>query len=209
MESHFEKRSDRKRKAVLDAATNAFLSKGYDGASIEDIASLAKVSKPTVYRFFADKETLFAEIVFATTGQVNTEMHEAVKKLAGSNTVEKDLTHLARKFLQVLMQPEMLRLRRLVIANAERFPDVCRAWYDQGFERMLSALAGCFEALAKRKLLRSGDGALAAQHFVGLLLWIPVNKAMFSGDVNASTDKDLERYARSAVRAFLSGYASK
>lgn len=41
---------------------------------------------------------------------------------------------------------------------------------------------------------------------MGLLLWIPVNKAMFTGDPDASTEADLKRNADAAVRAFLAGY---
>ena len=105
------------------------------------------------------------------------------------------------------MQPQVLRLRRLVIANAERFPAVCRTWYEEGFERMLGTLAGCFKELADRKLLRVSDPFIAAHHFVGLLLWIPINRAMFTGDVRASDATKLDAYAITAVRAFLSAYS--
>jgi len=65
--------------------------------------------------------------------------------------------------------------------------------------------AGCFQRFADHDWLRRDDPLLTANHFVGLLLWIPLNKAMFTGDHRAS-DADLERYAGAAVRAFLTGY---
>ena len=64
-------RSARKHAAILEAATQVFLAKGYLGTSMEEIATMAGVSKQTVYKHFADKETLFAEIVLATTDQVD------------------------------------------------------------------------------------------------------------------------------------------
>jgi len=91
------------------------------------------------------------------------------------------------------------------MANAERFPDVGRSWYEQGFARALATLAGSFQGLAERKLLRVDDPLLAANHFVGLLLWIPINKAMYTGDYRSTPD-ELERFAVAAVQAFLSGY---
>jgi len=191
----------------LEAATRAFLSKGYDSTSMDDVASLAKVSKPSVYRFFSDKERLFAEIISSTTDQVHIAMRDTLETLPASEDVEADLNRLASRFLKVLMQPQVLRLRRLVIANAERFPAVCRAWYEEGFERMLGTLAGCFKELADRKLLRVSDPFIAAHHFVGLLLWIPINRAMFTGDVHASDAAKLDAYAMTAVRAFLSAYS--
>jgi TetR/AcrR family transcriptional repressor of mexJK operon len=205
MEANPESRSDRKRKALLLAATEVFLDQGYDGTSMDDVAAKAAVSKPTVYKYFSDKEQLFAEIVRATTGQIDDLVRLVVETMADQRGLEAGLTVLARRFITALMQPQVLRLRRLVIANADRFPDVGRNWYEQGFERVLATLATSFQSLADRKVLKLDDPLLAANHFVGLLLWIPVNKAMFTGDHDAAPD-ELERYAVEAVRAFLTGY---
>ena len=80
-----------------------------------------------------------------------------------------------------------------------------RSWFEQGFERALATLAMGFQGLADRKLLCVDDPLLAANHFVGMLLWIPINKAMFTGDHRSSHD-ELERAAVVTVHAFLSGY---
>jgi AefR-like transcriptional repressor, C-terminal domain len=61
------------------------------------------------------------------------------------------------------------------------FPDVGRSWYEEGLERVLATLSTTFQSLADGKLLHVGDPLLAANHFVGLLLWIPINRAMFTG----------------------------
>jgi TetR/AcrR family transcriptional repressor of mexJK operon len=207
MEANSESRSDRKRKALLLAATEIFLDKGYDGTSMDDVATKAAVSKPTVYKYFSDKERLFAEIVRATTGEIDGLVRLVTETKVGQTSVEAALILLARRFIAALMQPRVLRLRRLVIANADRFPDVGRSWYEQGFERVLATLANSFQGLADRKLLHVEDPLLAANHFVGLLLWIPINKAMFTGDYRFSHD-ELERSAVAAVHAFLAGYGS-
>jgi TetR/AcrR family transcriptional regulator, mexJK operon transcriptional repressor len=205
VEANSESRSDRKRKALLLAATELFLDNGYDCTSMDDVAAKAAVSKPTVYKYFSDKERLFAEIVRATTGEIDDLVRLVVETMGGQTSVESGLIVLARRFITALMQPRVLRLRRLVMANADRFPDVGRSWYEQGFERVLATLAISFQRLADRKLLHVDDPLLAANHFVGLLLWIPINKAMFTGDYGSSPD-ELERFAAAAVRAFLAGY---
>jgi TetR/AcrR family transcriptional repressor of mexJK operon len=207
MEARSESRSDRKRKALLLAATELFLDKGYDCTSMDDVAAKAAVSKPTVYKYFSDKERLFAEIVRATTSQIDDLVRLVTETAVRQTSVESGLIVLARRFIAALMQPRVLRLRRLVIANADRFPDVGRSWYEQGFERVLTTLATNFQGLADRKLLHVDDPLLAANHFVGMLLWIPVNKAMFTGDHRSSPD-ELERSAVAAVHAFLAGYGS-
>ena len=117
---------------------------------------------------------------------------------ADSDHVERSLRELALRFITNLIQPEVLRLRRLVIATADRFPDVGRTWYESGFERALEALAGSFELLTACGALNVEDPVVAANHFVGLLLWIPVNRVMFVG-VNPYSESDLTAFAMSQL----------
>lgn len=208
MEQPAEKRSDRKRRLILEAASTVFLDRGYNGTTMDEVATLAGVSKPTLYRHFTDKERLYAAIIQVTADDVDKVIQLVAGSMAGASHPREALQRLARKLVTALMQPELLRLRRLVIANAERFPDVARAWFAQGFERVLATLAASFERYAQRGLLKIDDPLLAANHFAGLLLWIPLNRAMFTGD-HASDPAELERYANAAVDAFLSGYASR
>jgi TetR/AcrR family transcriptional repressor of mexJK operon len=204
-----EKRSDRKHRLIVEAAAEVFLQQGYDGTSMDEIAAKAGVSKQTVYKHFADKERLFTEIVLATTDQVDQVVRLVTTTLADTHDVQKDLGRLGREFVSALMDPQLLRLRRLVIANADRMPDLGRTWYEQGFERVLATLATCFQRLAQQRLLRLEDPLMAAHHFVGLLLWIPINQAMFTGSVHQRTQADLDRYADAAVRAFLGAYGAE
>jgi TetR/AcrR family transcriptional repressor of mexJK operon len=190
----------------VEAATTAFLSRGYLGTSMDEIAAMAAVSKRTVYHHFVEKERLFTEIVLATTDEVDQVVRLVAESLAETRDVRQDLTELARLLLGALMQPRLLQLRRLIIANADLFPDLGRAWYARGFNRVLGTLATHFQRLAKQGLLKVDDPLLAAHHFVGLLLWIPMNQAMFTGDYEPKVEADIARYADSAVRAFLTGY---
>ena len=202
------KRMDAKHQAILQAAASVFQAKGYPGTSMDEIAASAGVSKQTVYKHFADKEQLFNEIVLSTTAEIDELVRFVAAALDDTNDLEKDLRRLAKLFISALMDPKLLRLRRLVIANADRFPELGTTWYERGFERVLSTLASSFDRLAKRKLLRVADPMLAANHFVGMLLWIPVNRAMFTGNHAYYTGRQLERYADAAVSAFLSGHSA-
>ena len=209
MKSTEEGRSARKHREIIQAATVVFMKNGYEGTSMEQIAAKAEVSKQTVYKHFADKERLFSEIVLATTGQVDRLVALVAGPLTETRALKKDLSLLGRQFIASLMEPQLLRLRRLVIANADRMPELGRTWYEQGFERVLATLASCFGALGKRHLLIVEDPLLAAHHFVGLLLWIPINQAMFTGNDQPYSKVALERYADAAVSAFLAAYGAK
>src|ERR1700691_1816365 len=65
-----ETRTARKRRAILGAATTLFLRDGYQATSMDQIAAAAAVSKQTVYKQFADKQSLFREIVADTVAEV-------------------------------------------------------------------------------------------------------------------------------------------
>ncbi|MFB6817977.1 TetR/AcrR family transcriptional regulator [Streptomyces sp. NPDC056347] len=201
-----DSRSERKHRAILDAATTVFLDKGYSGTSMDDIAKRAAVSKQTVYKHFADKEKLFAEIVLATTHRVDAMVDLVADIPTEADALDENLTRLARQFLTTLTQPQVIQLRRLIIANADTFPELGAAWYEQGFEQVLATLADTFRHLTEQGLLKADDPALAAHHFAGLLLWIPVNQAMFHGAARHS-EADLDRWAVGGVRAFLAAYA--
>lgn len=198
-------RSARKHQAIMEAATAVFMANGYAGTSMDDIARLAAVSKQTVYKHFADKEKLFAEIVLATTDRIEAMIDLVADVPADADSLEENLLRLARHFLITLTQPQVLQLRRLIIANADTFPDLGAAWYEQGFGRVLATLAESFHRLADQGLLRIDDPFLAANHFSSLLLWIPVNKAMFHGSPQ-HTQPELDHYADAGVRAFLAAY---
>ncbi|MFF1648809.1 TetR/AcrR family transcriptional regulator [Streptomyces sp. NPDC058240] len=205
MEANEQGRSARKRQAIMEAATRVFMEKGYSGTSMDDIAKLAAVSKQTVYKHFSDKEKLFAEIVLATTDRIDGVIDLVADIPSDADALDENLTRLARQFLTTLTQAQVLQLRRLVIANADAFPELGAAWYEQGFERVLVTLAATFQRLAEDGLLRIDEPLLAANHFSGLLLWIPVNKAMFHGGPQ-HTQAELDRYATAGVRAFLAAY---
>src|SRR5579875_2460925 len=141
MEHGRETRWDRKHRLIVEAAAATFLANGYAGTSMDDIAATAAVSKQTVYKHFADKKQLFADVVLATTDQVTATVQMVSAALEDTTHLEQDLSELARSLLTTLMQPELLRLRRLVITTADQFPDIGTAWYQQGFGRVLTALA--------------------------------------------------------------------
>ena len=201
-------RSERRRQAIIQAATEVFVRHGYLGATTDEVAARASVSKQTLYKDFADKQHLFAEIILDTTVHVVDGLSDAVAStLEDAQDVRKALRDLADGFLRGLLQPDVLRLRRLVIAEADRFPEVGRAWFDRGFDRSLVILGEAMRRLADRGLLHNlSDPTLAAYQFAGLVIYQPMNQVMFAGtDALPPADK-LNRIADSAVEMFLATY---
>jgi AcrR family transcriptional regulator len=201
-----QSRSARKRRAVLEAALTVFLRDGYVGASMDEVAALATVSKATVYKHFADKQTLFAEIVTATVDEVSDDNYADVMRLADPGDVEADLHAFARRQLKRVMQPQILQFRRLVTGEAARFPALGRLFYERGPGRTMGGLAAVFERLAAAGRLDVTDPALAAEHFNWLVMSIPLNRAMLSGEDDPCPAAELDRYADAGVDVFLAAY---
>lgn len=201
--------SQRKRGAILDAARELFLQRGYAGTSMDDVARLASVSKQTVYAHFVDKARLFGDLIEADIAGSPTTRHPLVEEMPRTDHLERDLRVFARAHLAEVMQPELLRMRRMLIGEAERFPALASAWYEAGPMTSTSMFSRWFEALGARGLLHVPDPLLAAQHFNWLVISIPLNEAMsVPVDGPLFTRRQLDRYADEGVRVFLSAYGT-
>lgn len=201
-----ETRSARKHRAIVEAATEVFLAQGYAGTSIDQIAARAAVSKPTVYKHFSDKQALFTAIVTHTVDEAAEPVHAEVASLRDTGDVAADLRDLARRQLSLVMRPQLLRLRRLVIGEAGRFPELGRLFAERGPTRTMAALATAFRGLTERGLLAADDADLAAAHFNWLVMSVPLNRAMLTGDDTPPPAAELRRYADEGVRVFLAAY---
>ena len=201
-------RTARKRRAILDAATTLFLREGYLATSMDQIAAAASVSKQTVYTQFADKQSLFREIVTGTVAEISDPVAEQVASLRDSTDLAADLRGLARALLAQVLQPRMMQLRRLVIGEASRFPELGRLFYDSGPGRTIDALAAVVESLAARGTLRLQDPRLAAEQFNWLVMSAPLNRVMLCGDAELPSQADVDRYADAGTWAFLAAYGA-
>jgi len=201
-----EGRSARKRRAIMEAATTLFLRNGYQGTCMDEIAALAAVSKQTVYKNFADKERLFSEIILGAIDAVCEPFHARIRAIQDTNDLEHDLRELARRYIASVMRPQVLQLRRLVIGEAGRLPELARAYYERAPRRTIAMLASCFKHLAERGLLHKHDPLITASHFAFLILGMPLDEATFCGDEERHEPARLERLADAGVRAFVTAY---
>ena len=199
-------RSARKRRAILDAATEVFLKSGYLGTNMDEIAALSSVSKQTVYKHFSSKEALFVEIVGGMTTGAGDVVHNDVAQLAEGEDLAAYLTEYALRQLTVVLTPRIMQLRRLVIGEVTRFPELARVLYERGPARAMNMLAAVFAGLAERGLLEIEDPGVAAEHFNWLIMSAPLNRAMLLGDAAIPSSAELRRNAEAGVRVFLAAY---
>lgn len=200
-------RGEAKREVILMAATTVFLRDGYHGTSIDDITILAGVSKPTVYRHYADKAELFGAVTRAMMDRLDESFHAEALALDTAGDPYASLRDLARRILTGLLEPDVLRLRRLVIGESERFPELGNAYWTHGFQKGLRTLSEGLQSLAERGRLSLPDPEVAAGQFAGMVLWVPVNQAMLCGSQTVPPEV-VDRYVDAGVRAFLAAYGS-
>jgi TetR/AcrR family transcriptional regulator, mexJK operon transcriptional repressor len=199
-------RSARKRQAILNGATKVFLQKGYLATNMDEIAALAVVSKQTVYMNFPSKEALFVEIVRSMTDQASDTVHNEMPDLAEGEDVADYLRRYADRQLAIVLTPRVMQLRRLVIGEVGRFPDLAKALFDSGPRRAIATFAATLKRLADRGLLTVRDPGVAASQFNWLIMGEPLNRAMLLGDDAIPGRDALRRHAAAGVRVFLASY---
>ena len=199
-------RSERKQAAIIGAAAEVFLSTGYAGASMDEIASRSGVSKQTVYKHFTSKEALFIAVMGQMMGEADIAVHQGLPRVENRAQLEAYLLDYAVRQLAIVLTPGLMQLRRLVIAEAQRFPELARQLYARGPARAVEAMGVAFEQLAAKNLLQFSDASMAASQFNWLVMADPVNRVMMLGDAALPNQAEIRRHAEAAVATFLAAF---
>ena len=199
-------RSARKHAAIVSAAKATFLREGFGGTSMDVIATESGVSKQTIYAHFGSKEALFAATVAELTAQIARQLPGLPDRGLDRLGVEAWLFDYAVRQLRGVLTPEIVQLRRLVIAEADRSPAMARAFYDNGVQRSIDLLTAALENFVADGVLSVDDPAAAAHDFNWLLMGRPVNQAMMLGSSSTPGPRQLRTHARRAVTVFLAAY---
>jgi TetR/AcrR family transcriptional regulator, mexJK operon transcriptional repressor len=199
-------RSDRKRAAIVDVGARLFLRQGYQGTTMDEIAAAAGVSKQTVYKQFHDKEQLFSAIVLGVTDRARSTVEMLRKLFDEIEDVENGLTRLANSYALAVISPQVISLRRLVIGEADRFPELAASYFDRAPRQGIEAISAGFDLLVARKLLQIEDTGAAAEQFAYLVLGPLIDRALFHPGSPVG-EAEIRRVASSGVHAFVAAYA--
>lgn len=192
-----------KRRQIMDGARTAFLSAGFDGASMNDIARAAGVSKGTLYAYFSSKDELFEAIIRAEKAQAA----ERLCVFRREGDAREMLTDFGIRLMRRMCEPGNLALVRVVIAAVEKFPSIGRAYYEAGPLFGAARLAEELAALEKAGVLKVPDPERAAWHFLDLCQSYVFKRLLF-GVVESVTPEEIEDSVKAGVEAFLRAYGA-
>ncbi len=191
-----------KRRQIVQGARAIFLAKGFDAASMSDIARAAGVSKGTLYVYFENKEQLFEAIVHEEC-LVHAEGAFALDH--GDHDVEAALTRLGNAYVGFLCTAEKASALRTVAAIADRMPEIGRVFYETGPAVGIAKLADYIQAQSDSGVLAVDDCRVAAAQFLDACkstLFMPV---LFNFGEAPQADS-IQYVVAIAVRTFMRAY---
>ena len=202
---HTQRGQCAKRLSILDAAAEIFCREGFSGASIDEIAARASVSRQTIYNHYREKDTLFTAVVEDVMGRANAMMFSILSTFPEtSDHLEEDLAAFAvRLSRNCICNADGKFLYKLVQSEGERYPHLFEAWRQHGPGKIASALSALFARLAHKGELEIDDCDLAARQFLALVNADLQIKIVLGG---MPTDAELEAAAGNAVRTFLRAF---
>jgi TetR/AcrR family transcriptional repressor of mexJK operon len=185
---------------ILAAARKVFMEEGYGAASMEAIAREAAVSKATLYAHFAGKDALFAALIVMECRHLSGQIGA---RALDEPDIRDALLQVARDFNNLLCSGDGLTMYRIVVAEAPRFPELGRIFYDSGPKVMIDRIADVLRRASERGLLKLADPRIAAIQFISLIRG-EMHLTRVLGLKSAS--KNPAGYTEASVDLFLAGY---
>jgi AcrR family transcriptional regulator len=195
------KRLNARREAFLAAGRAVFQEKGFAAATLDDIIARSGGSRQTLYSLFGGKQGLFEAII---TDICDTIFHGLTPDEMAPRVPEEALEELGVRYLSIVTSEECINLHRLVIAEADRLPEMGQRFWKSGPGQSRAFLTQYFDGQVARGLLAIPDTAAAADHFLGMLSGT-IRMLCLIGLRAPPDEPEIRRFTKLAVRQFLSG----
>lgn len=193
-----------KAQKIIEAARQVFMAQGYGAASMDAIAREAGVSKATLYAYFSGKEALFGAIIgFECRRRSETLWSPEIE----IRDVRADLMAFGLGYTEFMLSARALSIYRVVVAEAPRFPELGRTFYESGPKAVLARLADYLAEATERGLLRVPDPDLAAEQFIGMVRGAAYLRQLLGLEAKP-TQREITRIVESAVGVLLGAYGA-
>ncbi|XAH21641.1 TetR/AcrR family transcriptional regulator [Xylophilus sp. GW821-FHT01B05] len=194
-----------RREAIVEAASQLFQEFGYEGASMNELATRLGGSKATLYRYFPSKDALFDAVVRASSTSHLAKAVEELQATAGPELrLEETLHRFGETVLRVMTDSaEALAVYRMVVAESGR-SEVGELFYAAGPQECLTALTALMKKAMDAGLLRDADPAIMADHFLALVT-AESERRIFQRSPPPMSVKKIKATVARAVDMFLRG----
>ncbi|WP_114287692.1 TetR/AcrR family transcriptional regulator [Candidatus Halocynthiibacter alkanivorans] len=194
----------RKFDQVVSGARIVFLRDGFEGASVDDIAREAAVSKATLYSYFPDKRALFMEALLYQC------QHQTVADLSDIDQNQPPdvvLYQVGQSILDVFLSVSGKQFFRIGLAESERFPEFAAEFYECGPRNLRLKLTRYLARAVSLGHLQIDDIALASEQFVELCKARLFSRYLFGVQTEFS-DKERKDVIAAAVAMFLARHGT-
>jgi AcrR family transcriptional regulator len=165
-----------RRQAIIDAALDEFISRGFTATRLDDIAKRAGVAKGTIYLHFRDKESMFEELIRTALVPLIGRLH-APPAIGGS--VRDAIEGFARTFVQEVASTRRGEIVRLIVAEGPRFPSIADFYYREVVSRGLAAMRALIELGVARGEIKQKNLARFPQILVAPALIAVIWQSLF------------------------------
>ena len=195
-----------KRRQILDGALHIFTSRGFDAASMSDIAAAANVSKGTLYVYFEDKEHLFVALI---QREREAQKRGALEALNEDSDPVRALTRFGLCIVRMINGDLAVSAHRVVIGVAERMPELGRGFYENGPMLGSKLIAGYLDRMVAEGKLAIDDTYLAAVQFLDLCQSTLTRPRLFNAVRTPPSDEEISHVVGEAVAMFMARYGAQ
>nr|WP_022681918.1 TetR/AcrR family transcriptional regulator [Sphingobium bisphenolivorans] len=201
--SRREARRRDRREAIVEVAARSFLENGYAATTMSGIAATLGGPKGTLWNYFPSKEELFRAVLEGRTAKYR----EALAEMLDSGAeLETTLCRFGSNFLEKVTTPEAVALHRLVVSEANRFPEMGAIFYELGPLRTRTLVAQFLKGAMDRGQLRPANPTTAARMLMSLLL-SNFQQLLVLGQMEHATAELMHSEVAEAIGCFLRAYA--
>jgi TetR/AcrR family transcriptional regulator, mexJK operon transcriptional repressor len=194
-----------KRERVVVAASKLFLDDGYGATGMDAIAKEAGVSKATVYSYYGDKSSLFADVMVRMCEEVGG--HRQVEGLVGAS-LEDGLRAISLFWLNRMLETLERQILQRVVAESGEFPELGQKFWDTGPGRIEALLSRYLEDAKRRGLLDVDDPAGATSSLMGQLAGLYL-LPMLAGVRKRPSEAEILRGVDDVIAGFMASRRPK
>ncbi len=194
--------TERRRKAIIAAAYELFVSRGYGSVSIDDIIRVSGGSKSTLYKLFGSKEGVMKLVIESLASEM---LRQIRLDAPPGKSVREVLIAVGEVLVELALSDNAINQFRLAVANSGPFPDVAALWYHSGPKTTMDGIAELLAREAAEGRLKISDPVQASWFFAGMLLFRDNMTRLVGLPSGGKSDK--KALVESAVDAFLKIYS--